>query len=246
MTDSTVSPISPAHLPKDMSQRLHRQLIGYLGLLLPVFLYFLAGIRPTTGLARWSLLHSVSAYYYTGAVGVFVGILFALSLFLFTYQGYQGVVVDRIVGSVGGCAALGVALFPTTAPIGVHEPAWWTNPLQTVHSVSAVVLFLSFILFAIWLFRKSSIPRRQDRPVGKRRRDTVYLICGIAMIVGVLWAASSLITKANIFWPETIAIEAFAISWLVKGEADYTIRRAISRMAYGRTGHKGKSSERMA
>jgi hypothetical protein len=93
------------------------------------------------------------------------------------------------------------------------------------------VLFTSFILFAIWLFRKSSVPRKMDRPVEKRRRDTIYLICGIAMIISVLWAASSLITKAPIFWPETVAIVAFAISWLVKGKAEYTVRRVIGRLA---------------
>ena len=38
------------------------------------------------------------------------------------------------------------------------------------------------------------------------------------MIASVLWAASSLITYAPIFYPEAIAIFAFAISWLVKGE----------------------------
>jgi len=54
--------------------------------------------------------------------------------------------------------------------------------------------------------------------VEKRWRDAIYLICGIAMILGVLWAASSLITNAPIFWPETVAIVAFAISWLVTWE----------------------------
>jgi len=229
--DGAGSQPSRTRQPKDLSQRAHRQLIGYLGLLLPVLLYLVAGARPTTGLTSWSLLSSVSAYYYTGAVGIFVGVLFALSLFLLTYQGYQGVAADRIVGRLGGCAALGVALFPTAAPAGIPEPSWWTSPLRAVHYASAVALFLSFIVFAIWLFRKSSEPRSEDRPVEKRRRDAVYLGCGICMIAGVVWAASSLITDAPIFWPETIAIVAFAISWLVKGEADYPIRRAISRLA---------------
>jgi hypothetical protein len=47
-------------------------------------------------------------------------VLFALSLFLFTYPGYQW--VDRFVGCVGGVAALFVALFPTTAPKGLCPP----------------------------------------------------------------------------------------------------------------------------
>jgi hypothetical protein len=221
---------SMTRVPRDLSQRAHRRLIGFLGLVLPLLLYSVAGLRPTTGLARWGLLPSVSAYYYTGAVGFFVGILFALSLFLLSYRGYEGEVADRVVGGVGGCAALGVALFPTAAPTGACEPSWWATSLRTVHYISAVVLFASFIAFATWLFRKSNIPRAKDRGPEKRWRNAIYLICGITMILAVLWSASSLITGAPIFWPETIAIVAFAVSWLVKGEADLPVRHAIRRL----------------
>src|SRR5215510_4649973 len=157
--------------PRDFSQLAHRRLIGILGLLLPGLLYLVAGLRPTAPLARWELLPSVSAYYYTGAVGIFVGVLFALSLFLFTYPGYEGVVADRLVGSLGGLAALGVALFPTGAPDGIQAPPWWSPALRVVHYVSAVSLFVAFILFSTWLFRKSSVPPGRARPVEKRRRD---------------------------------------------------------------------------
>jgi len=231
MSPSTTQHLK-THPPKLLSQRAHRQLIGWLGFFLPLLLYIVSGLRPTAGLENWSLLSSVSAYYFTGAVGIFVGVLFAMSLFLMTYQGYQGVVVDRVLGRIAGCAALGVALFPTAAPVGTTAPSWWTPACRTVHYVSAIVLFLSFIVFAIWLFRKSNIPRRKDRPKEKQRRDTVCLICGIAMILGLLWAAISIITQdGRIFWPETIAILSFAISWLAKGEADVSVRRKIGRLA---------------
>jgi len=99
-----------------------------------------------------------------------------------------------------------------------------------VHYGSAVVLFLSFILFSIWLFRKSSIPRRADRPRDKRRRDDICLACGIVMILAVVGAGWCASRKAPIFWPEAIAIEAFALSWLVKGEARRTAMDALRRM----------------
>jgi hypothetical protein len=134
-------------------------------------------------------------------------------------QGYEKAIADRVVGCVGGAAALGVALFPTTAPDGLSPPPWWNSALRTVHYMSAVILFLSFILFAVWLFRKSNIPKGQKRPPEKRWRDAACLICGLVMIGSVLWAASSLITHAPIVIPEAIAIFAFAISWLVKREA---------------------------
>ncbi len=219
-----------SHPPSELSQQGHRRLIGVLGMLLPILLYLLAGLRPTGGLERWELLDSVSAYYYTGAVGVFVGILFSLSLFLLTYPGYEGVLADRLVGWLGGAAALGVALFPTAAPPNLAEPTWWAPWVRTVHYISAVLLFVSFILFAIWLFRKSSILHRADRPRDKRWRDDICLACGIAMIVAVLWAGSSVITGRPIFLPEAIAIVAFAVSWLVKGEAYQPVLRAVKRI----------------
>ena len=211
------SPRITGAIPKDLSQQAHRRIIGVLGLLLPMLLYLVAGLRPTAPLPRWTLLDSVSAYYYTGAVVILVGVLFALSLFLFTYPGYENVIADRIVGCVGGAAALCVALFPTTAPGGLCPPPWWYSWQRTVHYVSAVILFISFILFAVWLFRKSNVPKGQTRPPEKRWRDRVCLTCGLVMVLSVLWAASSLITRAPIFIPEAIAIVAFAISWLVKG-----------------------------
>lgn len=217
--------------PKELSQQGHRRLIGFLGLLLPALLYWVAQLRPTDGLPPGVVLPSVSAYYYTGAVGIFVGVLFALSLFLLTYPGYEGVVADRLVGGLGGVAALGVALFPTTAPDGLSEPSWWGPALRTVHYVCAVLLFSAFILFSIWLFRKSSVPDKRDRPPEKRWRDAICLVAGITMIGCVLWAASSLITHAPIFWPEAIAIVAFGISWLVKGEVHKPLGRSIRRLA---------------
>ena len=204
--------------PASLSQQGHRRLIGILGLLLPLLFYLFAGLLPMAPLPRWATLNSLSAYYHTGAVGVFVGVLFALALFLLTYPAYREEVADRVVARVGGVAAMGVALFPSKAPDGVLPPSWWRPYMAVVHSVAAVVLFISFILFAIWLFRKSDLPRRLNRPLDKRRRDDICLACGIIMIVAVLWTASSMVTHARIFLPESIAIVAFAVSWLTKGE----------------------------
>jgi hypothetical protein len=219
--------------PRDLSQRDHRRLIGFLGLFLPGLVYVIAGGRSTEGLTRWRLLDSVSAYYYTGSVAVFVGVLFALSLFLFTYRGYEGVSADRIVGRIGGLAAMGVALFPTEAPKPLPPTAWWSPKTSAVHFVSAVVLFGTFILFALWLFRLSSVPNRRERRFEKRMSDHVYLACGLVMIGAVAWAAVEVFRDAPIFWPETIALEAFAISWLTKGDAHCIVVDVARRMRRG-------------
>ena len=70
----------------DRTDNAHRQLIGYFGLVLPFVLPFIALARD--GMDRWKSLDSTSAYHYTGAVAVFVGMLFALAVFLFAYRGY--------------------------------------------------------------------------------------------------------------------------------------------------------------
>ncbi len=47
------------------------------------------------------------------------------------------------------------------------------------------------------------------------------------MVVSVLWAGSSFFTGAPIFWPETMALSAFAVSWLVKGYAYRLVFNAV-------------------
>ncbi len=218
--------------PGSLSQQGHRRLIGILGLLLPILVYVLAGLLPTVGMPRWRVLRSLSAYYYTGAMSVFVGVLFALALFLLTYPGYREVVADRVVGRVGGVAAIALALFPSSAPAGLSAPSWWHPTMAVIHLAAGVTLFTSFILFAIWLFRKSNTPRREDRSPDKRRRDDICLACGILMIVAVLWAISSLFTHASIFLAESIAIVAFAVSWLTKGEVDKPMMQFVRKLPF--------------
>jgi hypothetical protein len=85
---------------------------------------------------------------------------------------------------------------------------------------------------------KSNVAK-EDRPVDNRRRDAAYLFCGLVMIGSVLWAVSSLITHAPILLPETIAIVAFATSWLVKGEAHQPVVSVVRRWMTGRTHGRG-------
>ena len=204
---------------RGLSHLAHRQLIGWLGLLLPFVLFILAGLWYTAGLSRWETLESISAYYYTGATSAFVGMLFALALFLFTYGGYEGDLADRAMGKLGGISALGVVFFPTAAPGTLSEPSWWVPVMRTIHYVSAVSLFLIFAVFSMWLFRKTSVPKGESLPPDKRWRNRLYLGCGIVIVVSILWAGSSLFTGSAIFWPEAVALCAFAVSWLVKGYA---------------------------
>ena len=230
-------PPDPPYRPDDLSDHSHRQLIGYIGLVLPVLLIFMVLNRD--GTAYWKSLDSISAYYYSGAVAAFVGMLVALSLFLFTYRGYENKNhwADRAAGITAAVAALGVALFPTAAPDGVPVLKWWTPEMGVIHYVCAIVLFAMFAVYALWLFRIS--PSGEQVPPDKKLRNVVYLICGLAIVASIVWTGVAGVKGRPIFLPESIALVAFAISWLVKGYALTTLKNAIQRRVFRRPGTTG-------
>lgn len=218
MIELTSDRPDPARQKDDLSGHAHRQLLGYIGLMLPALLVVMVIARD--GMTQWRNLDSVSAYYYTGAVAVFVGMLVSMSLFLFTYRGYKNKYhwADRAAGITAAIAALGVAIFPTAAPSGVPPLSWWQPTVGVIHYASTITLFAMFAIFSLWLFRLSS----PESPP-KRGRNTVYLICGLLIIAMMIWAALAGLNDRAIFIPESIALVAFAVSWLVKGRALKTI-----------------------
>jgi len=208
----------------DQSSHAHRQFIGVLGLVLPVLLWLISGVRPTKDLPQWELLGSISAYYYTGAVAAFVGLLCALGVFLFTYKGYKNDYSrrDRVAAIVASIAAILVAFFPTGAPNDSLKLSWWTAQTGVTHYTSAVILFCTFAFFSLILFPKSKDKSWGQLPFDKRVRNTIYVSCGIAIVSCMVWAGVAGVVEAQIFWPEALALEFFALSWLVKGRADWT------------------------
>jgi hypothetical protein len=214
----------------DASTHVHRQLIGLLGALLPFGVWLIAGLRPTPPLPRWKLLGSVSSYYYTGGGVVFVGLLSALAVFLLTYKGYHNKYQrrDRIGATIAGIAAALVAFCPTSAPLPELQPSWWTPGLRTMHYIAALVLFSTFAFFSLVQFPKAGPPDANHR--FKRLHNVIYRVCGVGIALCVLWIGIAARAKVPIFWPEAVALEFFAISWLVKGRVLHgivaTARRA--------------------
>lgn len=210
----------------DMSGHRHRQVIGYLGLALPILLVRLVRLRPNAVSDEWSG-RSISAYYWTGAVSLFVGLLAALSLFLLTYRGYanDSHKNDRGAAIIAGIAAALVALFPTSPPSGIAQLPWWGDWINKTHLFAAITLFSMFAVFSLWLFRKTS-PGEQPS-ADKKRRNAIYLLCGIAIVGNMVWALIAGLSGRSIFWPESLALVFFAWSWLVKGRALRSIRSTL-------------------
>jgi len=78
-----------------------------------------------------------------------------------------------------------------------------------------IMLQYLFAVFSLWLFRLTT-PGSEKSP-DKKRRDAFYALCGIVIVVCMVWARLAHVAHRSIFWPETIALVSFALSWLVKG-----------------------------
>jgi hypothetical protein len=222
-------PLFHATHDDDLSSHRHRVVIGALGAALPLLVWLISWLRPAHP-ALAEPLSSISAYYYSGAVAVFTGILAGLAIYFFTYSGYDNAHrwKDRTTAVIAGIAAIGVACFPTIAPAPPLELPWWRPYLGTIHFFSATALFGGFIVFALFLFPKSR-HRRGERPSAKKARNVVYYVCGLTMLVCMIIAGIRSRQGHPIFWLESVALEAFAVSWLVKGRAHWTAKQLLHR-----------------
>ncbi|MEN8122279.1 MAG: hypothetical protein ABFS35_18180 [Bacteroidota bacterium] len=198
--------------------------IGYLGLLLP-FVLLIGSI--SCGSCE-EVQSSVSNYYHTNMRDILVGILFAVAMFFISYTGYDR--RDDIATNISAIAMIGVALFPTSV-----SSSELTYCIQNVidngiisyaHFIFATILFSTLAYISLGLF---TIYHKDNMSPQKRTRNKVYQICGytiigsiiiIAIYVFVLKKKFPNLSNFNIiFWFEAIALIAFGISWLVKGEA---------------------------
>lgn len=193
-----------------------RKTIGILGIALP-FVLFLGALL----IFREGIQSSISSYYYTGMRGVFVGALWAIGFFLFSYRGYAR--IDNITGNLGCLFAVGVSLFPTTPDV---NPTGTEIIIGYVHMASAALFFATLIVFSLFLFTKTKPKAPPTRR--KLQRNWVYRICGYVMIACIVLMTLYYVLPEGwvapfkpynpVFWLETLAILSFGISWLVKGE----------------------------
>lgn len=219
-------PVGTTDGPDDLSNHRDRQVIGYLGLAMPFLLVLVVRLRPNAAADRWSGT-SISAYYWTGAVSLFVGILAALSVYLLTYQGYanESQKWDRLAAVIAGVSAAVVALFPTSPPLGISVLTWWSPWIGKMHAIAAIALFSMFAVFSLWLFRKTT--PGEPPTADKKQRNAIYLICGIIIVASMAWALVAGLSDQSIFWPESFALVSFAFSWLTKGRAVRSIKSTL-------------------
>lgn len=209
-----------------------QKVVGLIALSLP----------PVVAVGDWMiddepLRGSISAYYYGRTGGWFVGSLCAMAVFFLSYQykpqaNYDG---DRALSNLACAAAVGVALFPTAS--SGREAVGGEKLVSTVHVVSAGVLFGLLAVFSLYQFTKTKSeiknvtgfrdkamrifrtdPRYTDGLTGlKPLRNGIYRTCGWTIVACIiLIGINNLADWDLLFWLESVAVWAFAVSWLVK------------------------------
>ena len=196
-----------------------RRLIGVIGIALPIIMVLGGFIQN-----GFVILDSISNYYYTNMRDFFVGMIFAISLFLISYTGYEK--IDNIVGNISGIFALGIIMFPASKYIGrdVNVGIFLVNDTVSgyIHLVFSALFFILLAFNSIFLFTKHG---PGPITIQKRHRNIIYQVCGIVMIFSMLCIITyTSFFKNTIAWKahpvlilESIALLAFGISWLVKG-----------------------------
>jgi len=203
-----------------------RRAVGILGILLPA----IVAIGAVTFGNCTGIQKSISMYYNTVMRNVFVGILAATALFMFAYRGYD--YRDRIAGISAFVFALGIAFFPPGKDMIINcnydiselQRADW---VRTVHLISAVLYFITLAFISFFLFTRTDKKNVVYTPQ-KKIRNRLYRVCGIIIFGSLILIALWMLYLENkfsgfekyhpIFWLETLALVAFGISWLVKGE----------------------------
>lgn len=211
-----------------------RKLIGILGMSLPFLLWLFLGIESD----YWNTLESISHYYYTRAGSVFIIIVSLLAIFLIVYKGKDP--IDFYLSAIAGIFALFVLLFPTgnlisalgdtSKPYAITyiTPTASSGFRETFHYISAAIFLLCLAAMSLFLFTKTPVPLRK-RGRNKYIRNGIYYLCGGLMVVAILVIfiggfleaiPEDVYNRLSVtFWMETVAVEAFGFSWLVKGEA---------------------------
>ena len=206
-----------------------RKVIGILGMSLPFLLFLFLFID--NGLTQ--PLESISHYYYTRVSSIFVGILCILATFLVIYKGDDP--IDFYISLFAGLFALCVVCFPTG---NLSEICCDNSKIYSVthlkvsafregfHYASAGIFLGCLAYMSIFLFTISN-KTPQERGSKKIIRNRIYRVCGILMIAAILVIGAGYFEFISetfykehqlTFWMETIAIESFGFSWLIKGE----------------------------
>lgn len=194
-----------------MSSLLHRNILGALGMLLPVF-SILGGLFVRNKPESWWYSISVT-YYITPALPIILG---SCGIFLLCYRSYEK--IDTIINVLSGIFAFGVVLFPCENPYGIEYVGFFQIPVgvsNVIHCASAMLLFALLAFNIGWLFTRGQ----------NELNNKIYKVCFWAMIVIMaLFVLLSIVRACGVNIPgfltmivEAVLLLIFGFAWLVKG-----------------------------
>lgn len=191
-----------AFKPKEIDDHVLKLIVGVVAL----------SLANLTAALSQGHIDSISASYYQGgwARDFFIGFLFAISSFLFAYNGEE--LTEMTLSKIAALAGLGVALFPCRC----GQPP---NATTYVHFGSAAIMFAVLAGFCLIFYKRA----RAKRGPQAKWRSYIYMTCAtaIVLVIAVLgidfFSGHHLEAKfsALTFWGEWTGLVAFGISWLV-------------------------------
>lgn len=190
--------------------------IGVLGAALPLLII----AEPLFFDGQPFLRGSLSAYYYSGMRELFVGVLWAIGVFLVTYK-FGEFSRESRASTYAGLSVIAVAVFPTQRP-GDGFPL---TPLQTrlgegtvesIHFGSAGVFIGLLALISFYFGRYGRTRRRLHYALA----GTIVAALGLAAFAGLTGDPDKGLLVA-----EVVAVLAFTASWLAKVEFDLLFGR---------------------
>ncbi len=196
-----------------------RRMIGVLGIALPIVVVIGGFIEN-----GFEIQGSISGYYYTNMRDFFVGLMCIVAMFLISYQGYEK--IDNMISNLSGVFALGMVLFPTAMYSGkvVKVGTFLINDniSEYIHLTFGSLFFIALAYNSIFLFTKRHAVEPSKE---KKRRNLIYRTCGVVMLASMfciilykVFLDDTLLSKTYptlIF--ESVALLAFGVSWLIKG-----------------------------
>lgn len=209
-----------------------RNLIGFSGMFLPIVLILATKTSPVDE----AIESSISDYYFTSSGDILVAVLCVIGAFLFTYRGYS--TKENILSTIAAICGIGVAFSPTATKylresFSVHTTMPKVPQIVGIerHLIFAGIFFITLSLISLMCFPQTDAPKEKLlKRTPKQKRNIVFKWCGWIMLICVaimiIYIVSDKFSSLFgdfpfIFIMETFAVEAFAVSWLTKGETIY-------------------------
>jgi len=193
--------------PRVIEGKLVQNTIGIIALVWPIVL--IVGNWAMKG--AFVFEPSISDYFHTGMGHIFTGGLFVIGASMLTYKGFH--CVDGRTGNIAGLLAILVALFPVNGNHGTNDL------VNTIHYVSALLLFLVLAYFCIVIFTLSP-----DDKINKKYKmcgwAILLFICGMGLDRYAVFGSDSysIFGIIDLFLVlEILTVWVFGYSWLLKG-----------------------------